>query len=184
MSASTPWRARWKNSNSLEISGLYLPSADATPRWTGRPAHERGSRSKQDLQRELHVEGFTGTDAGRAVEVSRRIATLPEPAADGTAGRRQVDAVEQIEKLDAELGAESFRDRYVLENGKINVAESRRIDGIARYGSERTLCRVGVCVWIDPLNGIVIAERMRNTLERIADLDSTCGVLAGAVCIG
>lgn len=115
----------------------------------------KGSPSKQDLQRELHVEGFTGADAGRAVKVSCGVAALPESAADGTAGRRQVDAVEQIEKLDAQLGAQSFRDRNVLENRKINVAESRSIDGIARYGSERILCRVGVCVWMAYAFGLI-----------------------------
>jgi len=130
------------------------------------------------------LNGSPGPDAGRAVKISSGVAALPESTSKETGRRRQVDAVEQIEKLDAELSAESFGDRYVLEDGEINVAESRRVDGIASHSPKRALCRIGVGVRIDPLDGIVIDERMRNALERIADLDSTGAVLAGSVGIG
>ena len=144
----------------------------------------QGATLEHNFQRQLHVEGLAGTDARRPVKISGGVAALPESTSNEAGRRRQVDAVEQIEKLDAELGAESFRDRYVLEDGEINVAESRRVDGIASHGSERTLCRIGVRVRIDPLDGIVIDERMRNALERIADLDATGAVFASPVCIG
>jgi len=95
------------------------------------------------------LKGFTGTDAGRAVEVSRRIATLPEPAADVPLGGAKLTRLNRLEKLDAEW-ARNLSVIGISENGKINVAEIPAHRRIARYGSERTLCRVGVCVWIDP----------------------------------
>ena len=156
---------------------------DLCPPWTARFVHQ-GATLEHNFQRQLHVERLAGTDAGRAVKISGGVAALPESTSNETGRRRQVDAVEQIEKLDTELGAESFGDGNVLENGEINVAESRRVDGIASHSPKRTLCRIGVRVRIDPLDGIVIDERMRNALERIADLDSSRSVFASPIGIG
>ena len=132
----------------------------------------------------MDVEGFTGANAGRAVIVASGVAALSEAAAESATGRSQVDAVEEIEEFGAELRVKSFGDGNVFKDGEINIAKSSSDQGIARYGGKRTGCGVGESGWIDPLNGVVINEGMRNALERIADLDGTSGVFAGAIGIG
>src|SRR2546425_330469 len=100
------------------------------------PAAERqGPRSRarleEDLQPELHVEGFAGADTGGSVEVADGVGDDAAAGARRADARSQIDAIEGIEGLDTELGFDPFCDRDVLEHRQIHVGEARSVNLVA-----------------------------------------------------
>src|ERR1700761_3234 len=95
---------------------------------------------EDNLGRKLHVERLARPETGSAVEVSncishhaacagsaRRAATSHRARARG-----EIDPIEHIEHLRAELNSEALLDGNVLEHGQVNVCESGTIESIAR----------------------------------------------------
>ena len=140
-----------------------------------------GQPSENNLRCELHVEGFSGSDAGCPVEVADGVAncsvTINRPSAS-----RKIDAVEQVEHFRAQLNLHALGNWNVLENGQVDVPEPGAVVLIPGERAE------GACGWpkgvrIDPLHTRarvltalddvsrkgMVDDEVGITLERISD---------------
>ena len=93
---------------------------------------------ENDLQRELRVEGFSGTNSWRVIACADGGAHLAEAAGIRVgiaklrgAGAGQIQTVGEVEHLDAELGVHTLGDVRVFEDGEIGVGKSRAIEAVA-----------------------------------------------------
>src|ERR1700720_1486039 len=130
-----------------------------------------GERSglKNDLQRQLHVECFARPNARSAVEVANGVGSDAESAAVAAAGRRQVDAVEEVIHFDAELRADPLGDLGVLDDREVSRGVTRSIVAVARAGPKCSGSRVRESGLIEPSH-TSLAELRGDTGEGIADL--------------
>jgi hypothetical protein len=74
-----------------------------------------GGLLEDDLPCQLHVERLAGTDARRSVKVADSVAD-EAVRSDRAGSRRQVDAVEDVKYLGANLDSKALLDGDVLEN--------------------------------------------------------------------
>src|SRR5271169_2480663 len=152
-------------------------------------ARKRRTRLEKDLQPQLQVEGFTGPDAGGSVEVADGVVDDATAGTGSTDTGSQVDPVEYVKHLHAELGLDPLGDGNDLQHGQIQVREAWAVDLVAaQVAAENTRsasgttslsrsgCRVvdTECRRIDP-SDTGFAEGMRDPGERVAD-----DVVAGA----
>ena len=102
---------------------------------------------EDDLNRELHVESFSRTDPGSAVEITDGVAHQPEAVSPRAAssdwiwsasscGYRtwtggEVDSVQQVKHFRPQLYFQSFADGNVLEDRQIHVAITGTVDLVA-----------------------------------------------------
>lgn len=88
-------------------------------RWAARGLEDK-------LGVELRVEGLARTDAGCAIVVAHSVVEFGIASNRRTVrGRRsEVDPVEDVEHLGAELYSESFENLRVFEDGEIDIAEA------------------------------------------------------------
>jgi hypothetical protein len=112
---------------------------------------------KVDLNRKLHIEGFTRTDSRRAVEVADSIAYETESTevrainrcTDATSrirraatsrnrsgSGRQVDAIEEIKQIRPELNFKALADWNVLDDGQVQVSIAGGVELVAGYVAE------------------------------------------------
>src|ERR1700722_5884342 len=137
-------------------------------------------RSEKNLQTELHVEGFSGADARSAVEVADGVADNTAARSGCTNARSEIHAVEGVERFDAKLSFDPFRDRNVLEHGEVQISETGTVDLVptqraAEHVGSTTSIGSSISDWqaergrIDPGHAAFI-ERVRNPSKRIRDL--------------
>src|ERR1700676_5423606 len=124
---------------------------------------------EDNLQAQLHVERFSGTESWCAVVVADRVGREAQSASDGIARRRQIGAIEEVEHFDAELSAEPFRYSSVLHDREVHGGIAWPIVPVARARSKRSGSRVGKGRGIDPRYAALV-EGVRHTGKRIADL--------------
>src|SRR3984893_14994864 len=102
---------------------------------------------KNDLERKLHVEGFSRPDTRGAVEVADRIGGDAETTAIGAARRRQIRAVEEVKHFDTELRADAFPDLGVLHDREVHGGITRSIERVTSavpLGSGSRICKSGL----------------------------------------
>jgi hypothetical protein len=98
---------------------------------------------KQNLQCKLNIERFSRADAGAPKNDPIVEPIVPHFAREGCTGGREVDAVEDVEHLDTELGVDPLSHWGVLEKRKIDIGEARILELVA------ALCAVRAGSWID-----------------------------------
>src|SRR5216684_237429 len=131
---------------------------------------------------ELHVEGFPGTNARSAKEVTSGIGheaesltgvargtrgCCPAVAAHGCGSLRQIDPVREVVHLGAELDFEPLRDGDVLENREIHSCIAGTVELIAGEVADRARRRYGECRGVPPLDSC--GELVGNSGVRIAN---------------
>src|SRR5713226_6450522 len=104
---------------------------------------------KDDLPNELDVAGFARSNGRSAVEVANGVGHLAETAGGSANSRfrygvrgasaanrphagRQVDTVQEVEEVRSELDPDPFRNRDVLDEGEIHIAETRDVEFVSR----------------------------------------------------
>src|SRR6202140_4046935 len=137
-----------------------------------------GQLLKGDLQSQLHVESFSGTDARSAVVVANGVRSNSKSAAETTAGRREIGAVKQVVEFHAELRVDAFGYFRILDDGKVHVGESRAVEIIAGQVAVRSGCGLRKGCGIYPLNSRFV-ECMGNTGVGITD---QIGALNAFIC--
>src|SRR4029077_7376484 len=93
---------------------------------------------KDDLQRQLQVERFAGSDARRTVVVADSVSHLTKSASGIIARRSQIDAVEQVEDFHSELCADEFDTLRILIDGEIHRTISRPVVFVSCQIPKRT----------------------------------------------
>jgi hypothetical protein len=104
---------------------------------------------KDDFPNELYVAGFARSNGRSAVEVANGVGHLAETAGGSANSRfcygvrgasaanrphagRQVDTVQEVEEVRSELDPDPFRNRDVLDEGEIHIAETRAVEFVSR----------------------------------------------------
>src|ERR1700728_2836037 len=140
-------------------------------------------RLENDLQPKIQVESLARADARSSVEVADGVGDGAVARTGGAHSRSQIDAVEHVKHLRAELSSHSLRDRDVLEHREVHVGEARTINLVpAQVAAEdvraRARCRSTVNRRqaerrrVDPgyaREGGRLLEAMRHAGERITD---------------
>ena len=115
--------------------------------------------SEDDLESQLDVEWFAGSDAWCVVARSDGRPDLPKTAGAKRvitqllwSGVSKVQMIKQIEHLHPELGVDTLRNGSVLEEREIDVFKARPVDAVASVVTIGSKCRVGKCGRVDPLN--------------------------------
>jgi hypothetical protein len=130
--------------------------------------------SEDDLESQLDVEWFAGSDAWCVVARSDGRLDLPK-----TAGAKRVitqllrswvskvQMIKQIEHLHPELRVDTLRNGSGLEEREIDVFKARPVDAVTSVVTIGSKCRVGKCARVDPLNDAAL-NRVGNAREGIA----------------
>src|SRR5215469_1348827 len=87
--------------------------------------------SEDNLRRQLHVEGFAGSDSGRAIEVADCVVYKARTIVDGSWSRSEVDSVKEVEHLRPKLHFEAFFYWNGLQHRKIYASVARGIELVA-----------------------------------------------------
>jgi hypothetical protein len=145
---------------------------------------------EDNLQRELRVEGFSGTDSWGVIASADGGANLTEASRSrvgiaklGRAGIGQVETVGDVEHLDAELRAYAFRDGSVLEDRKISIRKTRTVKAIALEVAPGSGRRIFEGSWIEPLHeagAIDVLHLVADACEGVSHLVRTLRVLVCA----
>lgn len=94
-------------------------------------------------------------------------------------GRSQIDAIKNIEQLDAQLRVPDAPNGKVLQHCKVDVAVARPQHGIASHRSEAALRRVHKRGRIDPLHGLTLDRGAVHAGVRIRHLNAARGIFTG-----
>src|ERR1700690_2586257 len=156
------------------IGTLVFPGAATSTR----------QQSENELQGQLHVEWLTRTDTGRAIVVADSVGALTKSAEEVAARRRKVQAIGEIEHLQAELSFQALGHRNVLEYREVHRSKARAGELIAPHRPKASLQRILKRHRVHPLHIGMADQRMRNARVRVTDLVTTVGVLPRAAGIG
>src|SRR6202142_4493214 len=156
------------------IGTLVFPGAATSTR----------QQSENELQGQLHVEWLTRTDTGRAIVVADSVGALTKSAEEVAARRRKVQAIGEIEHLQAELSFQALGHRNVLEYREVHRSKARAGELIAPHRPKASLRRILKRRRVPPLHVGVADERVRNARVCVADLITTVGVLSCTAGIG
>ena len=119
---------------------------------------------EENLQAQLHVEGFTGPDARSAIKVADGVADDATCRTGRAYTGGEVHPIERVKQLDPELCLEPFGDRHVLENGEIQVRETGTVNLVAAKRAQESGAGRNKVRRIDPRHSRLV-EGMGNTCK-------------------